>query len=222
MGFRTRWGAGFLAPVLIAAGIATPGAAEAKFVVCDPNGDGGTDLSDAVFLLFHLFAGGPAPACPRQADANGDSILDAGDAVSILDYLFVSGPEPAVESDCLEPSHCLAMSWLVDCLGHWSCDCGVCRPVCDFQGCGDGRCDVAGGESFESCSTDCRPIECAPVCDAIGTRSEGWYDPCTGKLLRWALCAECEAECRPFRPDLDAWYDSCTDELIAWSASKCK
>jgi hypothetical protein len=197
-------------------------AAEAKFVVCDPNGDGETDLSDAVFLLFHLFGGGPEPVCPRQADANGDTLLDMSDAVYVLEYLFLAGPAPVTESDCMQPSHCLAMSWLVDCLGHWSCECGECRPDCDFDRCGDGRCDVAGGETFESCYGDCEPIKCVPICDKIGSRSEGWYDPCTGKLLRWAFCAECAPECRPFREGIDAWYDSCTGELIAWRAGACE
>jgi len=29
---------------------------------------------------------------------------------------------------------------------------------------------------------------CEPVCDSIGTRSEGWYDSCTGKLIMYATC----------------------------------
>ena len=30
--------------------------------------------------------------------------------------------------------------------------------------------------------------KCQPVCKGIGTRSEGWYDSCTGKLLEYAKC----------------------------------
>ena len=30
---------------------------------------------------------------------------------------------------------------------------------------------------------------CYPVCSAVGSRSEGWYDSCTGALLKYANCA---------------------------------
>jgi len=31
--------------------------------------------------------------------------------------------------------------------------------------------------------------KCEPLCKAIGTRSEGWYDSCTNELIRWDNCA---------------------------------
>lgn len=34
----------------------------------------------------------------------------------------------------------------------------------------------------------CAKGECLRKCDAIGSRSEGWYD-CNGKLLFWDACA---------------------------------
>ena len=37
--------------------------------------------------------------------------------------------------------------------------------------------------------------QCTPFCDAIGTRSEGWYDSCTHKLIKWDFCANCTAVC---------------------------
>ncbi|MBU1269310.1 MAG: hypothetical protein KJ583_00260, partial [Nanoarchaeota archaeon] len=45
-----------------------------------------------------------------------------------------------------------------------------------------------------------------PMCDAIGTRSEGWY--LSGVLLRYDDCA-CEAVCKG-----SGYYSSCTGELI--------
>jgi len=39
----------------------------------------------------------------------------------------------------------------------------------------------------------CVPIQgCQkkPVCKAIGTRSEGWYDSCTDKLIRYESCGQ--------------------------------
>ncbi len=67
----------------------------------DANGDGGTDLSDAVFSLAALFvAMSAAPECEDSADANDDGAFDVSDPVYILAVLFipmtVPFPEPTV------------------------------------------------------------------------------------------------------------------------------
>jgi hypothetical protein len=56
---------------------------------------------------------------------------------------------------------------------------------------------------------------CMPRCDAIGSRSEGWYD-CDGQLIGWAQCAQCVAECRAKGTRSEGWYSSCDDHLIKW------
>jgi len=76
----------------------------------DVNGDNGLDLSDAIYLLSHLFQGGPAPLdCPGggggglgqgggvvsgNGDVNGDNGLDLSDAIYLLAHLFQGGPAP--------------------------------------------------------------------------------------------------------------------------------
>ena len=77
----------------------------------DVNGDNALDLSDAIFLLTHLFQGGPAPVpCPGggggaiaggqggatlgNGDVNGDNALDLSDAIFLLAHLFQGGPAP--------------------------------------------------------------------------------------------------------------------------------
>ena len=50
---------------------------------------------------------------------------------------------------------------------------------------------------------------CFPVCDAVGTRSEGWYDSCSGELYVWAGCDGCEAECLYPGTRAEGWYDTC-------------
>jgi hypothetical protein len=50
---------------------------------------------------------------------------------------------------------------------------------------------------------------CKPKCSAIGTRSEGWYDSCTNKLIKYANCKGCEAVCRGVGTRSEGWYDSC-------------
>ncbi|MGH9361860.1 MAG: dockerin type I repeat-containing protein, partial [Thermoanaerobaculia bacterium] len=46
------------------------------FVRGDANGDDRVDISDPVYLLHHLYGGGPAPATGPAADANQDGLLD--------------------------------------------------------------------------------------------------------------------------------------------------
>jgi len=60
----------------------------------DCNGDSAGDISDAIFALGFLFAGGPASDCPEACDANGDAETDLSDAVYILGALFTGGPPP--------------------------------------------------------------------------------------------------------------------------------
>src|SRR5437867_10805548 len=59
----------------------------------DLNGDWYVDLSDAVYLLSHLFGGSPAPVpidcgtdvpLRQNGDANGDGTRDVSDAVFLL------------------------------------------------------------------------------------------------------------------------------------------
>jgi len=73
----------------------------------DSNGDNALDLSDAVYLLSHLFQGGPAavlfcdPAGPKEegcaaenGDSNGDNALDLSDGIYLLGHLFQGGLPP--------------------------------------------------------------------------------------------------------------------------------
>ncbi|MBI4602835.1 MAG: hypothetical protein HY721_12835 [Planctomycetes bacterium] len=64
------------------------------FVRGNVNGDARTDLSDAVYVLQHLFQGGRAPACMLAADINDDNRLDISDTIYMLSYLFVGGKAP--------------------------------------------------------------------------------------------------------------------------------
>jgi hypothetical protein len=57
----------------------------------DPNGDGTTDISDAIAVLSHLFLGGVAPSCKESADANDDGQVDISDGIAILNFLFLGG-----------------------------------------------------------------------------------------------------------------------------------
>lgn len=62
------------------------------------NGDERLNITDAVFILRHLFSGGTEPSCLAACDANADEQLGIDDAVAFLNYLFTADgfmiPEP--------------------------------------------------------------------------------------------------------------------------------
>lgn len=68
--------------------------ATGDFVRCDPNGDGKSDLADAVWIVSELFRGGQASACPTAADCDGGGSEDVTDAVYAVHYQFRGGPPP--------------------------------------------------------------------------------------------------------------------------------
>ncbi len=62
----------------------------------DANSDGTVDIADMIYLLTHLFNGGPRPSCSDVVDVNDDGGVDLADPVFGLHYLFRGGPEPPV------------------------------------------------------------------------------------------------------------------------------
>jgi hypothetical protein len=82
----------------------------------DLNQDAALDLSDAVALLLHLFAGALPPPCEGGsilaggnlplADFDGDAALVVTDAVALLQHLFRGGPPHALGTRCLPLAGC--------------------------------------------------------------------------------------------------------------------
>lgn len=70
------------------------------FTRSDCNADGNIlsgskcDLADTIFLLNHLFRGGPTPTCRQACDSNADDDLDIADGVFSLVFCFSSGAQP--------------------------------------------------------------------------------------------------------------------------------
>ncbi len=65
----------------------------------DANSDDAIDISDAVFLIQYIFAGGAAPGdcqgtSSGMGDANGDGTIDISDAVFLILYIFAGGASP--------------------------------------------------------------------------------------------------------------------------------
>jgi hypothetical protein len=60
----------------------------------DANGDETVNVTDAVYLIQYVFAGGPAPDPLEAGDANCDGTVNVSDAVFLIQYIFAGGPEP--------------------------------------------------------------------------------------------------------------------------------
>jgi hypothetical protein len=75
-----------------------PGLALAENVAIktgDVNQDGLITSGDIVFMIAHVFKGGPAPGpIPRAGDVNCDLVLTSADIIRLVNYTFKSGPPP--------------------------------------------------------------------------------------------------------------------------------
>lgn len=70
--------------------------AAAKFPACyvaigDADFSGLINISDAVFLINYIFAGGPAPAITGSGDMDCSGNLTISDAVAVINFIFAGG-----------------------------------------------------------------------------------------------------------------------------------
>jgi hypothetical protein len=73
-----------------------------QWLVGDANGDGGIDISDAVYLISYIFSGGPAPHpnAVGSGDVDCSHSVDISDAVYLINYIFNGGPQPGLTCTC--------------------------------------------------------------------------------------------------------------------------
>jgi hypothetical protein len=119
----------------------------------------------------------------------------------------------------------------------WSDDCGdgliawgQCGPrrTCDDKApaaCTTAKCTVSDasvtfacpdGTAVPQCACEVPDGPCPPECLYAGTKSEGWYDGCSGALVRYATCRDCSMTCDNIGNKSEGWYSSC-DGLIGWA-----
>ncbi|MEE9444014.1 MAG: FG-GAP-like repeat-containing protein [candidate division Zixibacteria bacterium] len=67
-------------------------------ILGDANGDGATNVGDAVYIINFVFKGGPAPDPVLSGDANCDGATNVGDAVYLINFVFKGGPAPCEKS----------------------------------------------------------------------------------------------------------------------------
>jgi hypothetical protein len=64
------------------------------FICGDADASGAVAVSDAVYLINYIFAGGPAPKPLGAGDSDCSGLLSITDAVYIINYIFAGGPTP--------------------------------------------------------------------------------------------------------------------------------
>lgn len=65
----------------------------------DADGNGLVNISDAVFLISYVFAGGPMPFPQASGDVDCNGIITISDIVFLINYIFAGGSTPC--SSCL-------------------------------------------------------------------------------------------------------------------------
>ncbi len=69
-------------------------------ILCgDNNNDWSVNVGDVVYLMNHIFHGGPPPQSIVVGDVNCDGSVNIGDAVYLGNYIFEDGPSPCIDSD---------------------------------------------------------------------------------------------------------------------------
>ena len=61
-------------------------AADIPFLRGDANVDGRVNIADGIWLLQHLYLGGPGGECAAARDTNADGVVDLADAAHIISY----------------------------------------------------------------------------------------------------------------------------------------
>jgi hypothetical protein len=117
---------------------------------------------------------------------------------------------PVCDHACETVEECIG-EWTEECSGHFACTGGLCEQVCDAQGCGDGMCSDAGGETKESCPADCDQ-PCAAPGDCFTGRE--WGAACEG---RW----DCQAQTCVEVCDYDSCGNGICDAAQGENADSC-
>lgn len=65
-----------------------------SFVAGDANGDGFVNVTDAVYIILWIFAGGPGPDPYAAGDADGSGTVNISDASYLIQFIFADGPPP--------------------------------------------------------------------------------------------------------------------------------
>ncbi len=65
-----------------------------NYICGDADNNHFVTISDAVYLIQYIFAGGQKPVVPYLGDADGNGIVTISDVVYLINYIFGGGPAP--------------------------------------------------------------------------------------------------------------------------------
>lgn len=65
-----------------------------QYICGDADGSTSVSISDAVYLIQYIFAGGPAPIPLEAGDCDCSGLVTISDAVFLINYIFGGGPAP--------------------------------------------------------------------------------------------------------------------------------
>ncbi len=71
---------------------------EFPFVCGDVNLNKAINAADLIFLVNHVFKGGPPPFNNDLGDVNNDGRITSGDIIYLVNFIFKSGPPPCGDS----------------------------------------------------------------------------------------------------------------------------
>jgi len=84
-----------LSLTFIIASFALTATAAADFYVCgDADAGEGIDIDDVVYLINHIFSGGPEPDPYESGDVDISGEVDMNDVLFLINYLFIGGSAP--------------------------------------------------------------------------------------------------------------------------------
>jgi hypothetical protein len=72
---------------------------QVPFICGDADGNGIVNISDAVYLIAYVFAGGAGPDPLEAGDSDCNEIINISDAVYLIAYIFGGGPEPCAATN---------------------------------------------------------------------------------------------------------------------------
>ena len=87
------WGVGAIQPETVSAALQLR-LVGSEFSRGDADADGATNIADGIYLLNHLFLGGPPPPCSDSADSDDSGVLDLSDAIATFGFLFLGDTVP--------------------------------------------------------------------------------------------------------------------------------
>lgn len=161
--------------------------------VCNPAGKDGEGWYDACSKALVKLAK-CALACTAVCTAIGSESEGWSDACT-SELISWASCAPTIECQADPGAKCPSPMCYVTTGAQLTCPDGTTAPFCTCM----------------SAAADCKP-----KCDKVGTKDEGWYGGCDGKLLQATPCAGCTSSCGAIGSKSEGWYSSCSG-LIGWT-----